>query len=73
MAATSDIKLDNIEALPQNLVVHYLNNALVSFGEKLDMLGRSCERKFLILNSRIHRLSSALLLIEKKLGTLMQG
>ena len=56
------------EALPSRMTIEYFNQFVVKMGTKLMYLSNLSENSFQIFYQKLHRLESALTLIEKKLG-----
>ena len=56
------------EALPSRMTIEYFNQFVVKMGTKLMYLSNLSENSFQIFHQKLHRLESALTLIEKKLG-----
>merc|ERR1712141_995891 len=55
------------EALPSRMTIEYFNQFVVKMGTKLMYLSNLSENSFQIFHQKLHRLESALTLIEKKL------
>ena len=56
------------EALPSRMTIEYFNQFVIKMGTKLMYLSNLSENRFQTFHQKLHRLESALTLIEKKLG-----